>query len=127
MIFNLISYLRTQLPSLTFISEGENYNEEGIRVTQTGGEDNHDIDRIDFNVQLLSKYKKLFTSKNNIDSVYAILKNRFGLILPEVIIGALTYPEVTTYRIVPMQIPGYLGTDDNGYHMYSFNIIVTTK
>lgn len=128
MIFNLVKYLRDSLPALTFISIADNVDsDEGTIVTDTGGVSDHNFDKKDFAIQLMTKSKSLPSCQQDSTTIYNLLENVFNLTLPTVTVNSVVYPEIRTYRLVPVQTPGYIGVDSNGLHMYSFNIIVTTK
>ena len=129
MIYNLVEYLKNQLTSITFIANGWTQDSaiESILITQTGGEPNHSFDRTDWNVQIMSRAKSSVKAKENIDYVYDLLKNRFGLELSAVTVNSKVYPSIKTYQILPMQAPNYLGADEQGLEMWVFNIVVTTK
>lgn len=129
MIENLIKYLQTEIPAQTFILNNVNTStpDNCIMVRQTGGTLTHWYDRQDFTVQFLGRNKDGHLGFIEINEVYNLLKNRIGLSLPEVTVGAITFPEVKTAQISPIQPPGGIGADHEGRYMYSFNITVTTK
>lgn len=127
MIYNLVTHLRTSLPSLTFVVDGWNESSasDSLLVTDSGGTDDHNTGRRDCTVQVKSRSQSMVVAKENVQAVYDELHNRFGMTLAEVTVNSVTYPSLVAYRIVPIQRPGYLGMSDENYHMYSFNVIVT--
>jgi len=129
LIFNLVEYLKVNLPTLTFVCNGwiEGSSETSINVTQTGGEPQHFFDRTDWTVQIMSRAKTNVDSKVNIESVYSLLKNKYGLTLPTVTVDSVIYAEIKTYQISPLQIPEYLGMDEKRLYMWVFNLKVVTK
>jgi len=129
MIYNLVAYLKLQLPSLTFVANGWDPDspQDSIAVIDTGGDPQHFYDRTDWTIQLLSRANEVNVAKSQADSVYAILKNRFGILLPQVTVDGIVYAVVETYQISPMQTPGYLGSNEKHLEMFSFNIIIITK
>ena len=100
-------------------------------LRQTGGEVQHDINRSDPVVQFLSRAGSSIVAKKQIDDVYELLKNKLGVLLPaktidEGTVREIVYPAVKTYRIVPNQLPGYIGADNTNHEMWSVNFTITT-
>lgn len=128
MLFNLVEYLAGQLPNINFEANGftPDSNQDQIMLSETGGEPEHWYDRTDWTVQVLSRGIDKVVAKQNIDSVYSILKNKFGLVLPEVTVNAVVYPAVTAWQISPIQTPAYLGATVENLEMFSFNLTITT-
>ena len=128
MIYNLIEYLRVQLSAIQFVANGFSQDSpiESITVIQTSGDPQHWYSRTDWSVQLMSRSDSSVIAKENIDSVYALLKNKYGLTLPSVTVNGTLYGSIITYQISPIQTPGYIGADDNNLEMWSFNVIITT-
>lgn len=127
MLYNLVQYLVTEFPEINFAANALNAQspDDCIVVKESGGTTDHDNGREDISVQFLSRSKSNWTCMNQIRQVYIKLKNRIGLTLPEVTVANAVYAEVKTYRIVPIQRFGYIGTSSENHHMYSFNSIVT--
>jgi hypothetical protein len=128
MIYNLVNYLLTQLPTIEFVANGFNKQspDEAMLVQQTGGDHNHRDIRKDYTIQFLCRSRDSVDGKGIAEQVYAEMQNKFRVLLPEVIIATVTYPEVQTAQISPIQLPAYIGTDEEGRHMWSFNMVVTT-
>ena len=128
MIYNLGAYLVTQLPAIDFVINGwiKSSPANSVMLRQTGGDVIHHYDRSDYAVQFLSRAESSVAAKEQIDAVYNLLKNKLGILLPAKTVNAIVYPEVQTYRIVPMQVPGYIGADNANLEMWSVNFIVTT-
>lgn len=127
MIYNLFKYLQNTFPALSFVVDGwEDEDQiESIQVRQTGGDVQHWFVRQDITFQFLSRSESKVLSKQNIELVYNDLRNRFGLTLPANTVGGKTYPALKTAQISPLQVPGYIGTDQNKYHLYSVNFVIT--
>jgi len=127
MIYQLVEYLSTKIPHIAVTTNGINSKSEDdlVVVTESGGTCDHYTGRIDTNVQFLSRSKSNFRAKSQIGSIFNLINNTFGLVLPEVIIDGELFSAIPTYRIVSMQVPGYIGTSDDNYEMYSFNVIIT--
>ena len=128
MIYNLTGYLVTQLPAIKFVANGwvKTSPVESVMLRQTGGDVVHHYDRSDFAVQFLSRAESSVIAKELIDDVYEKLKNKLRILLPAKTVNAIVYPAVQTYRIVPVQIPGYIGADNANLEMWSVNFIITT-
>jgi hypothetical protein len=129
MIYNLTEYLRLQLPTLNFIANGWDPDSEqnSIVINDTGGDPNHWIPRTDWAIQIMSRANSVVLAKEQADTVYNLLKNKIGIVLPQVTVNGIVYTEVKTYQISPMQTPGYLGTDEKHLELFSFNIVLITK
>ena len=127
MIYNLVQYLITNLPSFSFVANGLNSGSPNTVtiVSDTGGMVDHNTGRKDFTVQILSRSKDNFTVQKQSQTIFDLINNKFGLILPEVTVSGTVFPEIKTYRIVSLQAPGYIGTSEDNYEMYSFNVIIT--
>jgi hypothetical protein len=123
----------TNLPTLNIVTNGfnERSNKECITLIQNPGDPGHFYNREDPLVQVLSRAHTSPIAKKNIEAVYDLLKNRIGLVLPEVTLTIdeeeITYPQITAWRICPMQTPGYVGIDDKNLALWSYNMIVTIK
>ena len=127
--FNLKQYLINEIPAITFISNGYSPNspQECVAVIGTGGSTQHNFDRTDWSVQILSRADSKFQARRNSYDVYEKLKNRFGLTLPAVTVGGVLYESFIAWQIIPIQVPGYIGADNNSREMFSFNITLTTE
>ncbi len=127
MIYNLTNYLKTQLTTYTFIANGwrKDSPDESIIVNDDGGIPDHYDFKMDLTVQILARSRDSVTSRKYATDVYDLLLNRFGLTLPEVTIDLVTYPAVNTAQISPIQRPAFIGMDDEGRALYSFNIQIT--
>ena len=126
--YNLFQYLKTLFPAISFVVNGYGPSspDECIKINITSGEAQHFYERNDWTLQLLSRSKEMTTSKDIIYQVYFALRNKFGLQLPTYTLDTLVFPAIKAYRIVPMQTPGYIGADNAGREMFSFNITLTT-
>jgi len=128
MIYNLAQYLIVNLATINFVVNGfsPDSDQDEIMISETGGEPQHWYNRTDWAVQILSRGKNVNTAKKNIESVYNLLKNKLGLLLPQVTVGGILYPAIQTYQISPIQTPGYLGSNEENMEMFSFNLTITT-
>jgi len=128
MIYNLTAYLKVQLATINFIVNGwsQDSPEASVMLRQTGGVVQHWYDRTDWAVQIMSRSNNVVESKTLIDSVFNVLKNKFGITLPEVTVNAVVHAAVKTYQISPIQQPGYIGADEKHLEMWSVNFTITT-
>lgn len=128
MIYNLVAHLISQLPALDFVANGWSPEspQDSIMVRQSGGTVGHWFPRTDYNVQIISRAKNVTTAKKQIDQVFTLLKNKFGLLLPEVTVDEVVYSATKTYQISPIEVPGYIGADETHLEMWSLNLIITT-
>lgn len=127
MIYNLYKYIKNNLTGLTYAVNGWSIHspEQCVAIIHRGGIPDHDNIKQIVSVQVMSRALENNDAHVDITSVYNLLKNRFGLVLPEVTVGDTVFPEVKTYQISPIQIPGYIGSDRGNLHMWSFNLTVT--
>ena len=126
MIYNLSKFI-TDETSITPITNGNDASvtSDSVLLIQTGGEYRPVIKTQYFTAQVLALFHSRVESFANITEIYNALNDRYGIDLPEVIVGSVTFPEVHTSKIVALQTPGYIGTDDNGRHMWSVNFMIT--
>lgn len=126
MIYNLSEFVKVN-STVTPITNGFDANspDEAVALNQSGGSDNSRGLKVDMNVQFLSRATSRTASRRLIQIVYNLLKNRFRIDLPAITVDGEVFPAVVAYQITPLQIPGYIGTDDNGLHMWSVNFQVT--
>lgn len=126
--YSLYEYLRLAFPSIDFFVDAKTKTspQTGVLIKDTGGDPMHWFDRTDWTIQFLSFAKNVVEGRALLYSVYEEMKNRFGLVIPSITVNGITYDEIKTAQISPIQTPGYLGTDDDGLHIWSFNIQVTT-
>lgn len=128
MIYNLVSYLTTQIPSLSFFADGFNPTspDTAIAVVETGGTEAPWFNRQDRLVQFISRAKSRFTARENAETVYNNIKKKYGVELPAVTVGGIPRPKVKTWGIVPVNIPQYVADDENGCPLFTFTVMITT-
>lgn len=129
MIYNLAAYIESKLPSLVTVYDDFTASspEDCTLIKETGGVPSHYIDKEDRTVQCVSRYSDYRAAKSASTSIYDILRQQFHIELPAVTLDGIAYPAVKAWRILPMQVPTYIGTTENGKHLYSVNFIVTIK
>lgn len=128
MIYNLLQYLKDNLPEINFVVNGFGIDSkiDEVMIGETGGEPQHWYERTDWAVQFISRSSDVTVAKQNIEAVYNLLKNKFGVVLPRVIVGDTEYEEIKTFQISPLQTPGYIGSTEENLEMFSFNSTITT-
>ena len=129
MIYNLVEYVRIQLPSIRPIANGRLLTEHLAQVVfnESGGVVNHQFPRTDKTIQITSYNDSGIEGREQLLSVYSLLKNKFRLVLPEVTVDGTVYPEVIAYQVSPIQDVSYSGQDEQGMRMFDFNIVVTLQ
>lgn len=73
-------------------------------------------------VQIICRDIDQVKAKALTDILYNELHGRFGLELPAVIVGSITYPMVKTGQISSQTIPQSLGEDENGRSEFLFTM-----
>lgn len=128
--YNLTEYLKTESETSGFNysinGSNEATPEEAVIITAPGGDPAHWFGRTDHQIQIVSRAKSKTRASKISNIVYNKIIKRFGLVLPVVTIDGDILAEVTTARIVPIQSPGYVGADEAGREMFSFNLTITT-
>lgn len=129
MIYNLVSYLSSQLSNYNYVVNGwqQGTPDNALMVSESNGDAADWIDRNDFFVQIMSRSQNKTVAKKQLQDTYNILQKKFGLTLPSVTIGSDNYPEVKTWKIVALQLPGFIGNDENGRALFSVNFNITTN
>jgi hypothetical protein len=125
--YQLHKYILTNLTGILCIVgyETSGSPQENIRLHQSGGSPSHDIDRQDVLIQFISSYFSQTKSFEEISRVYGLLRNKFNILLPAVVVDKKNYLAVTAWRIVANQVPGEIGADEKGRFEYSVNFTVT--
>lgn len=133
MIFNLVQLLRNQFPNER-IYPAEQYrllNESQVPdrrclVQETQGTPEFVLNI--FGAEIKCRDLDPYHARDFVFDIYNFLhgedgrKGRFGVRLPAVTIGAITYPEIATKQISGSQLPSFLETDENKRSEYVFNI-----
>lgn len=121
-IYNVVYYLQDQT-GLTIKANGIPAGHKGNINTMTlvPGFQAASYNRNDYNIKLLVKHSEEVEGFEIINTLYKVYENIFNFKLPEVTVNSIVYPEVTVAQCSPNQSPGYIGTDENGLHMYTVN------
>ena len=128
-IYNLTKYISNQLPAINLVVNGlqKNSDDTVVEIDDGGGEGQHNFDRNDFMIYMLSRSIDKTIAKKNLMDIYNLLNDKFGLLLPEETVATIVYPAVKTWRIVSTNLPISLGSDENGKNLFSTNFIITTQ
>ena len=128
-VYNLVKYLSTNLPTINFVCNGlqKNSPDELVEIDESGGVPNQYHNRNDYIIRMLSRSISKPSARKYLSDVYTLIHKKFGLLLPEETVASVTYPEVQTYRIVGTTLPVSQGSDENGKNLFSVNFIITTE
>ena len=130
MVYNLVKYLQTELPTLVFTADGwlPTTPEEASTVIDNGGSAPPIINRYEWAIQVLSRALDKPTAKANINIIFNQLNDRYSALeLPAITVSGTVYPAIKTYQITANQLPGYVGSSNTNLEMYSVNFRITTK
>jgi len=72
-------------------------------------------------IQILTRDVNIVEAKSIADAIYNLLHGKFGLTLPSVVVGSVTYDQIRSERIYGIQTPASIGLDDNGREEFSCN------
>lgn len=121
MIFQFYTYLKAQFPQINFIAEGEDPESEQDRVIvierpgDPGG-----LGKFDGAiVQILSYGVDPATARNNANSIYDLLRERFDVTLPAH--GQTGTNDIHATSIRALQRPYMFETDQTGVTLYGNN------
>lgn len=131
MLYNLIEYLRTELPAeviypnfYQLISGQTIVPDRACIVRETSGAITPWFQFARSTFQVITRDQSLTKAREFAYSIYGIINNKFGLILPSVIVNSLLYNSIHTGQISAIQQPYCLGPDEQGRTEYSTNYYV---
>lgn len=126
MIYNLAKYI-TNNTSLTINVNGFSPSspDSTISVNEGSGDEMPWFDRVDTIVQFVSRATDKVEARSNAYTIYNLVKKKYGLILPEVTVSSVVYPELTGWGLRPVNTPQYAYDDESGRANYTFSIEVT--
>lgn len=128
-IYNLTKYINEGL-TLSVIPngwKGKDLGEDGSIILDSGGSVAHFHKRKERRFQIITRNSDRTEALRINNSMFEYLENKFNIDLPEENVNSVVYPAVRAYQISPISTSQYLGTDDNGRHEFSVNIIVITN
>ena len=120
----LIQYLRTQFPTLKFVTLLDpNDKQEAIVVRPTGGTvEGYPMERIDATVQIIVRSQDRNKAQTRMNGIYLLLKERFDFTLPAV--PTLSLPEINCAKFSANQYPGEFSLE-GGVYGYVCNFTAT--
>lgn len=127
MIYNFTQLLKDQFPSETIYTNGRlsiggaEIPDRNLLVNESGGVERPWIRTKTATVQIIARDRDTVACRDLAYDVFNFLTSRFGLLLPSVIVGGLTYPEFKSAQITAIQLPYNLGSDEEGRIEYSTN------
>ena len=129
MVYNFRAWLKAQFPNLPLLTNGfqSGTADEAVELNEGAGDDRPFFDRQDSIVQFLSRAATKPKARQNAIELYNYVRKRYGgCVFPEVTVDSVVYPEVTAWAIRPVNKPQYVGDTDNGNHLFSFSVDITT-
>lgn len=130
MIYNLVQYIEDELgvndPTLSTNGFQPNDPDDCIAVIEGSGDEQDWFDRLDSQLQFIARSKSRPKAREIAYKVYDLLKKKYGVVLPLVVVSGITYPSVKTWGIRPINTPQYVADDSSGRSMFSFNLDITT-
>jgi hypothetical protein len=127
MVYNLAEYISNNTSLISNVNGFQpDSDDDIISVNEGSGDERAWFDRKDTTIQILSRATDRTTARANSYTVYDLIKKKYGLLLPSVVVAGETFSAVTTWGIRPVMAPQYAYDDDNGRAVYSFSVEVTT-
>jgi hypothetical protein len=122
-IYNLVEYVRAQMPTETVYVNGRNSpSPDRCLLLNEGGGSEQPWTKFDrATVQVIARDVDSPKARKLAYAVLVLLTNRFGLILPQAVVDGVTYAAVVTGQISAIQLPYPLGPDDDGRYEFSNN------
>lgn len=128
MIYNFAQLLRTQFPTEVVYVDGrvkltgqQTIPSRCLLVVDTGGVERPWILRQTATVQITARDVDAPRARKLAHDVFNFITSRFGLILPQITVGGVSYPQVQTAQISATQLPYDLGPDEDGRFEYVVN------
>lgn len=127
MIFNLKQYLFSETgykiyPNARDFTDGaKNVPKAYIQLIEEGGASTAWFKFHNYTVQVITKDIDAPKARVRAYIIYHLLDNKFGLILPEVVVDGITYSAIQIAQISANTEPGFLGYDNNGRAEFSNN------
>lgn len=132
MIFNLVQYLRNQFPAETFypnanflLSSQDEIPDRKVLVQESGGTRQMKTGFTEAAVQIVCFDIDTVTCRELITEIFEELRDRNGLLLPQVTVNGTIYNQVETGAIKAMARPQFLKIDDNGLATWIINFIIS--
>lgn len=128
LIFNLMTYLETELPGETIFANrrdilGSNTSVpiRCILLQETGDTETPWLTDVTQAIQILTRDIDMPKARELAFDVYDKINNKFGLILPSVTVDGVVYPQIQISQISVNSGPSYIEDDENGRPVFSSN------
>jgi hypothetical protein len=123
MIYNLVAYIRQQLPSTTVYTNErpEHAKDTCVLVRESGGNLKPWNGYANPTVQVLARAADAPKARVLAYQVLYALQDKYGLILPATVVDGVTYAALWAAQITAVQLPYSLGPDGEGRSVYTTN------
>ena len=127
-VYNLLYYL-SSLTTIPLVANGfdKDSPDSCVAINQISGEDYPFFPRADWRIQIISRSQISDTALQNANVIYSLVKDKLLFTLPSLVVGGVTYDELTANQIICMQTPAQLSRDIENREMWVFNIKLTTN
>jgi hypothetical protein len=134
MIYNLVQYLKTELPTETIfanlylkINPAVQLPDRLVLVRETGGTETAWFQFQSRSIQIIARDIDPVKARKLILDINDKINNKFGLILPAVTVDGTVYPAVETAQISINTLPQSVGFDPEGRSEFSVNYRILLK
>jgi hypothetical protein len=128
MIYNLVQYLRNELPGERIYADlvdrvfpDTQVPDRMINVIENGGSETAWFQFQDRAIQIMVRDVDLVNARELAYDVHEKINNKFGLELPAVNVGGEVYAAFQVAQISANSLPQSIGFDDNGRVRFSTN------
>jgi hypothetical protein len=129
LIPQLVAFIQAALPTLVIVANGFQAGspDDVVNIQRGAGTERPWFDRKDELVQVMTRAKNKVTAINTADSVYNLIRKKYGKTFPSATTaGGTVYPAIKAWAIRPVNTPQYIGDDDRGLALVVFTVEVTT-
>ena len=131
MLYNLVEYLRNEFPwEMIYVNiyqklSGQDFVPDRCAIVkETSGALSPWFQFSKNTYQVITRDADLTKARKLAYDILAVLNNKFGLLLPAVIVDGNNYLSKHTAQISAIQSPYELGTDDSGRTLYTTNYYI---
>lgn len=129
--YNFCRYIELTFPAETVFKNGRikigaanKVPDRNILITDTGGVQNDWDELATRTVQIITRDVDVPGAYELSLQIFEEIQHRFGLELPAVTVGSVTYPLVDSAAILNTSYPQSLGADEKGLFEYSANYLI---
>jgi len=134
LIYNIYAYFKDCFPGekifvnmKDFTENIQSIPERYIMITETGATETPWFQFEEFPFQLFFQDIDAPKCRKLAHEFHDAINNKFGLILPSVVVDGVTYLEVVTAQISVITKPQSLGYGENGFAQFSSNYNIKRK